>query len=398
MHNETPISSKLKQFFICLLIIGVTLISFPTNDMTYMLVRFVQVLDLLIFALLILPNIKQAISFDKLNLFVTLWWIVYLINTLLHPTDVGVTPIFTWLNVAIFLLIGKKYWAEDMRSSLKILSIIFSLLIYINAILLILFPEGLWIDPEWVGRGNPTRYLFGNQNQTGLVCLLAITTQCMYTFAYGKGHFNLVLLLIISLSSVLFLGSMTSAIGMFLITTYIVFNRLFKNPKVLLIIFTILYVCIFLLLIWYGNDIEQVKWATTFIEGTLSKDTTFSKRTVIWANAVELIRESPVLGYGIQSIEWNDDYLEGSGAHNLWVMLLLNGGMVACFAFIFITIFAIREALSVRSRITTVSVMALCVLFVMSFFEAYNIIYIFLFLQIVYYSSSIPLQIEKEAL
>ena len=334
MHNETPISSKLKQFFICLLIIGVTLISFPTNDMTYMLVRFVQVLDLLIFALLILPNIKQAISFDKLNLFVTLWWIVYLINTFLHPTDVGVTPIFTWLNVAIFLLIGKKYWAEDMRSSLKILSIIFSLLIYINAILLILFPEGLWIDPEWVGRGNPTRYLFGNQNQTGLVCLLAITTQCMYTFAYGKGHFNLVLLLIISLSSVLFLGSMTSAIGMFLITTYIVFNRLFKNPKVLLIIFTILYVCIFLLLIWYGNDIEQVKWATTFIEGTLSKDTTFSKRTVIWANAVELIRESPVLGYGIQSIEWNDDYLEGSGAHNLWVMLLLNGGMVACFSFI----------------------------------------------------------------
>lgn len=398
MHNETPISSKLKQFFICLLIIGVTLISFPTNDMTYMLVRFVQVLDLLIFALLILPNIKQAISFDKLNLFVTLWWIVYLINTFLHPTDVGVTPIFTWLNVAIFLLIGKKYWAEDMRSSLKILSIIFSLLIYINAILLILFPEGLWIDPEWVGRGNPTRYLFGNQNQTGLVCLLAITTQCMYTFAYGKGHFNLVLLLIISLSSVLFLGSMTSAIGMFLITTYIVFNRLFKNPKVLLIIFTILYVCIFLLLIWYGNDIEQVKWATTFIEGTLSKDTTFSKRTVIWANAVELIRESPVLGYGIQSIEWNDDYLEGSGAHNLWVMLLLNGGMVACFAFIFITIFAIREALSVRSRITTVSVMALCVLFVMSFFEAYNIIYIFLFLQLVYYSSSIPLQIEKEAI
>ena len=398
MHNETPISSKLKQFFICLLIIGVTLISFPTNDMTYMLVRFVQVLDLLIFALLILPNIKQAISFDKLNLFVTLWWIVYLINTFLHPTDVGVTPIFTWLNVAIFLLIGKKYWAEDMRSSLKILSIIFSLLIYINAILLILFPEGLWIDPEWVGRGNPTRYLFGNQNQTGLVCLLAITTQCMYTFAYGKGHFNLVLLLIISLSSVLFLGSMTSAIGMFLITTYIVFNRLFKNPKVLLIIFTILYVCIFLLLIWYGNDIEQVKWATTFIEGTLSKDTTFSKRTVIWANAVELIRESPVLGYGIQSIEWNDDYLEGSGAHNLWVMLLLNGGMVACFAFIFITIFAIREALSVHSRITTVSVMALCVLFVMSFFEAYNIIYIFLFLQLVYYSSSIPLQIEKEAI
>ena len=395
MHNETPISSKLKQFFICLLIIGVTLISFPTNDMTYMLVRFVQVLDLLIFALLILPNIKQAISFDKLNLFVTLWWIVYLINTFLHPTDVGVTPIFTWLNVAIFLLIGKKYWAEDMRSSLKILSIIFSLLIYINAILLILFPEGLWIDPEWVGRGNPTRYLFGNQNQTGFVCFMTIAMQCIYTVAYNEGRSNLILLIIISLTTVLFLGSMTSAVGIFLMAAYIVCHRFFQKPKIWLIVFAALYTLMFIFIIWYGNDIEQIKWATIFIEDTLSKDTTFSNRTIIWANAVDLIKESPLTGYGIQNTEWNDEHLEGSGAHNLIVMLLLNGGLVFCLSFVYIVVYAIREALTVHSKVTTAAIISLCVLFVMAFFEAYSIIYFFLYLQIVYYSSSIHKQIEE---
>ena len=384
------ISYNIGQFLICFIIIGVTIISFPTNGFSYAIVRCIQALELLVFAALLIPNIKHVMKFDKYSILVNVWWIIYLINTFTHPTEVGVTPLFTWLNVALFLLIGKVYWKENMRGSLKCLVVIFSILIYINAILLIIFPEGIWIDTTWVGRGNPARYLFGNQNQTGLVCIFAITTQCLYTFAYGKGKFNLFLLLVVSLTSVIFLGSMTSAIGIVLITMYILLHRIFKHPKVWLTVFAILYVAAFMLIIWYGNDIEQVKWATTFIEGTLNKDTTFSKRTVIWEHAVELIKNHPVTGYGIQIVEWNDENLEGSGTHNLWVMFLLSGGMLSCFFFIFIVIYAIRNALSIKHRVTTTAVIALCILLIMSFFEAYNIIYIFLFLQLVYYSACIP--------
>ena len=389
------ITSKIGQLAICALIIGVTLIAFPSNGMTVMLVRGVQALELLILGVLILPNIKHAIQFDKFNLLVTAWWLLYLVNVFLHPSEVGITPVFTWLNIMIFTLLGTKYWSQDMRSSLKGLTGIFSVLVYINAILLVLYPEGLWIDPDWEGRGSPVRYLFGNQNQTGFVCFLAIATQCLYSFAYKRGYFNLVLLTLCSLASVLFLKSMTSAIGIFLITGYMICHRLFKQPKAWLIVFFTLYILMFIFIVWYGNDIEQIKWATSFVENTLSKDTTFSKRTVIWANAVDLIKESPLLGYGVQTPEWNDDHLEGSGAHNLWVMLLLNGGFVCCLSFLFIVLYAIREALTKQSKVTSAAVMSLCILFVMAFFEAYNIIYFFLYLQIVYYSSSIPKQLEE---
>lgn len=394
MQNKLSIGEKIGQFAIYLMIIGVTLIAFPSNGMTVMLVRAVQALELLVLIVLVLPKIQQVIKFDKFNLLVIGWWIFYVVNTFLHPSDVGITPVFTLMNVMIFLLLGTKYWTQDMRTSLKGLIIIFSALVYINGVLLILYPDGLWVDPEWVGRGNPTRYLFGNQNQTGFVCFLAIATQCIYSFAYRKGYFNLILLIGVSLASVLFLGSMTSSIGIFLITGYIIFNRLFQKPTGWLIAFAIIYTLTFLLIVWYGNDIEQVKWATSFVENTLSKDTTFSKRTVIWANAVDLIEKSPLLGYGIQSADWNDNYLEGSGAHNLLVMLLMNGGLVICLSFVGLVVYAVREALIEKSKATSTAVMALCVLFVMAFFEAYNIIYIFLYLQIVYYSSSIPQQIE----
>lgn len=395
MQNELSIGAKIGQFFIYLLIIGVTLIAFPSNDLTVMLVRCVQALELVILGILILPKIQQVIKFDKFNLLVIGWWIFYVVNTFLHPSDVGITPVFTLMNVMIFLLLGTKYWTQDMRSSLKGLIYIFSALVYINAVLLILYPEGLWEDPNWVDRGNPTRYLFGNQNQTGFVCFLAIATQCIYTFAYKKGYFNLILLTIISLASVLFLGSMTSAIGIFLMMAYMLCNRLFKYPKGWLIAFAVIYTLLFTFIVWYGNDIEQIKWATAFVEDTLSKDTTFSKRTVIWANAVDWIKESPLIGYGIQNAEWNDDHLEGSGAHNLLVMLLLNGGFVFCLSFLYIVIYAVREALTVHSKATTAAVMSLCVLLVMAFFETYSIIYFFLYLQIIYYSASIPKQIEE---
>lgn len=395
MQNELSIGAKIGQFFIYLLIIGVTLIAFPSNDLTVMLVRCVQALELVILGILILPKIQQVIKFDKFNLMVIGWWIFYVVNTFLHPSDVGITPVFTLMNVMIFLLLGAKYWTQDMRSSLKGLIYIFSALVYINAVLLILYPEGLWEDPNWVDRGNPTRYLFGNQNQTGFVCFLAIATQCIYTFAYKKGYFNLILLTIISLVSVVFLGSMTSAIGIFLMMAYMLCNRLFKYPKGWLIAFAVIYTLTFTFIVWYGNDIEQIKWATAFVEDTLSKDTTFSKRTVIWANAVDWIKESPLVGYGIQNAEWNDDHLEGSGAHNLLVMLLLNGGFVFCLSFLYIVIYAVREALTVHSKATTAAVMSLCVLLVMAFFETYSIIYFFLYLQIIYYSASIPKQIEE---
>ena len=397
MQNELSIGSKIGQFAIYLLVIGVTLIAFPSNGMTVMLVRAVQAIELLILGILVLPKIQQVMKFDKFNLLVVGWWLLYVVNTFLHPSEVGITPVFTMMNVMIFLLLGTTHWEQDMRSSLKGLILIFSALVYINGILLILYPDGLWVDPEWVGRGNPTRYLFGNQNQTGFVCFLAIATQCIYSFAYRKGYFNLILLIGVSLASVLFLGSMTSSIGIFLITGYIIFNRLFQKPKGWLIAFAIIYTLTFLLIVWYGNDIEHVKWATAFVENTLSKDTTFSKRTVIWANAVDLIEKSPLLGYGIQNMEWNDNHLEGSGTHNLWVMLLLNGGWTFCISFIFILVYAIHEALTQKNRTTTSAVMSLCVLLVMSFFESYNIIFIFVFIQIVYYSSSFIEQLDIDS-
>lgn len=296
-------SSPLWQFLIYFVMLCFTFISTPKTGMTHLISRAIQLIEVIFFATLIIKNYKQGLRVYGFNSGVNLWWLFYTILAYLFSSSVGLTPCFQWMNVMIFLLLGTCYWQHNYIESLKYIATVFSFLIYLNTILLLLFPDGLWIDTEWVGRGNPTRYLFGNYNQIGFVSLLGITTQAMYTFYSGKGRLNLYIILLLSIGSVVFVGSMTSFIGLSIFAAYILLHKHIRHPRIYVWIFTIVYLLFFFFIVWYGNSIEEIKWAAQFIEQQLSKDTTFTFRTLIWENAVYMIQKSPWIGHGIQSVE-----------------------------------------------------------------------------------------------
>lgn len=384
---KTPLPSW--QMLIYLIMIGFTFISMPKNEMTFLVSRAIQAIELLFFAALIIQFAKQSHKPCSFNIWTNIWWLIYTLFTYFFATGMGLTPMFKWMNVMIFLLLGSCYWRDNFQDSLRHIAKAFSILIYLNAILLILYPRGLWIDTEWVGRGDPTRYLFGNYNQIGFVCLLGITAHAMYTLATKEKMKNLIFLIIVSLWSVLTVGSMTSAVGLSILAMYVVLHKHIKRPQLWLSIFLIFYIIFFITFIWLGNSIQEIHLITSFVEGTLSKDSSFSGRTDIWNNAVELIQQSPWIGYGVQNVEWNDQHLEGSGAHNMLLTLLLQGGLFLTSIFIFIVLLSVTRAYKTRHKATTLGIVSLCILFLMSLFEAYYIQQVFLLLQFVFYSSLI---------
>ena len=378
------------HMLIYLIMIGFTFISIPKNEMTYLVSRAIQAIEFLLFTVLVVQFIKKPQRLCSFNTWTNIWWFIYTIFTYFFATGMGLTPMFKWMNVMIFLLLGTCYWRDNFLESLKHIAKAFSILIYLNVILLILFPRGLWIDVEWIGRGDPTRYLFGNYNQIGFVCLLGITAQAMYTLATKEGKKNLFFLIIVSLWSVIKVGSMTSAVGLSILAMYICFNKYIKRPLLWLIIFLILYIAFFITFIWLGNSIQEIHLVTSFIEGALSKDSSFSGRTSIWCNAVYEIQQSPWIGHGVQNVEWNDQHLEGSGAHNMLLTLLLQGGLLITSIFLTIVLFSATKAYKAYHKASILSIVSLCVLFLMSLFEAYYIQQVFLLLQFVFYSSYIP--------
>lgn len=382
--------SSLWQPLIYLILIGFTFIAMPQTGSAYLLARCVQVIEVIICITLLIQRFRQSFEINSFNWRTNLWWLFY---TFLAYTSasMSLTPIFKWVNILLILLLGVCYWQHDPTSSYKYISIIFSLLIYLNAILLFIYPDGLWVDYEWAGTGDTRRYLFGNYNQMGFVCLLGITAQAMYTLSTKRGRFNLFLLILVALWTVHTVGSMTSTVGLSLLAIYILIHRIIKHPKIYLVIFLGIYITFFFVIIWAGNSIEEVDLMTRFVEDALSKDTTFTKRTDIWSNAVYKIQQSPWLGFGVQNIEWNLTYLDASGPHNLWLMLLLQGGLILCGAFIYVVSFVIKTALRATTPVGNVAVVAICIYFIMSLFEAYNIQQTFLLLQLAYYSPYLQL-------
>ena len=388
--------SSLWQPLIYLILIGFTFIAMPQTGSSYLLARCVQTIEVIICIALLIQRFRQSFEINSFNWRTNLWWLFY--TCLAFTTaGMGLTPIFKWLNIILMLLLGACYWQDDPVNNYRYISIVFSLLIYLNAILLIIYPDGLWVDYEWIGTGDSRRFLFGNYNQMGFVCLLGITAQAMYTFATKRGRFNLFLLILVSLGTVMFVGSMTSTVGLTILGTYILLHNLIKRPQIYVTTFVIVYIAFFVTIIWLGNSIEEIGAMTRFVENVLSKDTTFTSRTEIWSNAVYKIQQSPWIGFGIQKVEWNMMHLDGSGPHNLCLMLLLQGGVILCGAFIYNVIFVLKKAFQNPTKSSILGVVSICVFFTMSLFEAYNLVQTFLLLQLVYYSPLLkPTPIETE--
>lgn len=367
--------------------ISFTVIAYKKTDAAYLYARTIQAVLVLLLGYLLLSSLRQGkLKVSMYERIVHLWWIILLAITLYNQSEVWLTTIFNWMNVTIFLLIGRKYWCEDAQHSLKILASVFSCLVYLNVVLLILYPDGLWTDTSWVGTGDSTRYLFGNYNAMGVVCLCALIIQSAYTFLSHKGYGNLFGLVICSLFIVIFVGSATSTIGISLITLYIIFHKQIKHPFVFIIAFWGIYIAFIVLIVFMGNTIEDYPLALYFVENILEKNATFTTRTDIWLDTIDLISKHPWIGYGYRSVEWNAQQIGASGPHNLWLEIMLYGGIIAVSGFLVLILQSMISIYRSNTTAATVVGVGLCVLMLMSLFETYSMILIFLVLQIAYYT------------
>ena len=101
---------------------------------------------------------------------------------------------------------------------------------------------------------------------------------------------------------------------------------------------------------------------------------------------------SPIIGYGARDVAWMVYQIGGSGPHNIWLMILLEGGVVSLSILVGLFVKLLRKAEQCRNFIGSHTAVCLAVLLLMSLFETYYIICIFFIMVIAYYA----LHLEKE--
>lgn len=380
---------SLFEFVLYAVMICFVVIPMPQTDFFYIIERGVQAIEVLFFVYLSITNLrqKQFFSNNRFHVVVHFYWISYVILAVLFSQTFSLRPFFNYLQICIFLLIAKLYWRKNFVVSMHLLAIILSFLVYLNTVFYILFPDGLWVDTSLDTNADLRRYLFGNYNATGGVVLLALLTQGIYTLTTSRGKLNMYMLFLVGIATILHMGSMTSTVGLSILAFYFIFRRIVKHPYLWVMLFFVVYIAFFILVIWRGNSIEQIPIATYFIEEILGKNTTFTTRTDIWYNCVRLIIDSPWIGYGPQDVEWMNQHIGEIAPHNLWLNILLQGGILLCIPFLCLVTFAFRTSLNQHTSASQFATVVLAVLMLLSLFEAQNsakLILVFIFLLIVY--------------
>ena len=384
--NTTTNSFSWGLFGLYALLVCPFIIAYPKTDIAYYITRCLQMVCVLVWVALQVKNGLRVSLENKFFIYsIHAWWIFLIVNTFLQVPIRQFTQIYYWITIWNIILIAKLYWKEDFTRHLYHIGVLFSFLVYLNTILFILFPHGLWIDTEWIGTGDKTRYLFGNYNQTGIVGLISLLVWGIYTLKTGLGKRNMHWLMLCTIGVVTAMGSMTSTVGILIICAYLLFYRRIKKPFRWLGIFFVLYILFFVVIVWQGQTIANWPILADFIVNVLHKNITFSSRIFLWRNAVKIILDSPIIGYGARDVAWMVHEIGGSGPHNIWLMVLLEGGLVSLTILIGLFVKLFKTTKQCNNFIGALTAVCLAVLLLMSLFETYNIICFFFITIIAYY-------------
>lgn len=287
------------------------------------------------------------------------------------------------MDISILLGVFDIYFRRIGKDLLRILSAIFSLFVYLNFVLLLIFPNGLWISDSGMGQ-----YMIGgNYNQMAMPLLAAVVTNYMYCCMRGKWGWNSLIVTVVIISTALICGSMTTSVGLILLALFVPLSK-FRVSRVGLIIFFIA-VCVWhLFVVVMQTDITS-KYLVYFIEEVLDKDLTFTYRTEVWSDAMELIASSPVIGYGSQGPDFYEEHLGFLTPHNMNFLVLIDGGAVLYTVVILMALVAVHNANENKCRGVNILQFASATCFLMQAFESYSYTLIFYLLILMYYSDVI---------
>lgn len=272
-------------------------------------------------------------------------------------------------------------WANYMlkrykESTLKILSYYFTIVAFINFVMQVLMPQGL-------GSGTQIINVLGEDNKMAIVLLPSFAICLAYFSKYGKkkhSALKITLLAAVYLSSLVYVWAVTGMVVLvlvlliwFLMERNKEWRRILNLRNGLILVVLLAYVIIF------NNDIFSKGIIGDFIVNVLGKTVTFSGRITLWQQAIELIKESPLLGYGISSVSERallfhtaNGILNGFSAHNGYLLILLRGGIVGLAIYILALLKLIKPVRQVWKKSSEARILSLALLgfLIVCIFEA----------------------------
>lgn len=274
--------------------------------------------------------------FSAIQISATLFFWSLVVSTALSQGDVFQafrTIVFNWI-ACIYL---DTSFRKDSAMTIDLLRKICVVYIAINAILLIVFPEGfgryvpgysMTVDSRlnFLGRDNSFVYFF----------IFALIIELIYSRKKQQTYIVMAVIVI----TMLYVWSGTGLIGCLIIVGFSLWIQGERIEK----LFNIWTISTAYLIIYLGVVIFRVQeMFSVLIVDVLHKDITFTGRTYLWDMAMAYIREKPFWGYGITEKFLTMNSGISYSPHNLILQILLAGGLLSFGLFLIFYCVSVRK-------------------------------------------------------
>jgi exopolysaccharide production protein ExoQ len=342
------------------------------NENVYRITVICRVISFIIVCgLYIFRKNRKLPSISKFTILPFLYMGILLLSTVINNGDIAKYLGYFITCIGLLLLI-ELYSKVGPDSLMAALVYIFRFMVYINFILLILYPNGVYTVSD-IYSSAVTRYNFlGLDNQTGPYFILLMSLSLCRQFSKGNRIDLLCKMdILVCTISTIYLWSATAIVGFFvfylfylLALKYNIVN-LRASYKVIGVIFVIV-------VLFQGTTLLK-----PIFEGLLNKDVTLTGRTYIWKEAISMIFKNPLLGYGIQespNLVYFFVYQDYRTAHNEYLQILINGG-IGCIVLLLAQLSKVKQVINKpknRNRSSMILSAGIVALLVMMLTESYG--------------------------
>ena len=264
------------------------------------------------------------------------------------------TQAFVQMIRCLMMAIGFELMVriKGIEDSISIMLSLFEILLYVNFIFMILYPNGMFLFrninnveswqlvPRNYQHSSSTERMAWLLDHQGLLTIYVSPGCCLsmlWSQINKKSMFNLRVFLMFVISSIevyVYSRSGNCIITFSLFLIGIIWGNLWlyfkgKLPSVKMI-FT---VGVFLFIgVVYFNIQERVSWLFTNV---LQRDLSFTGRVVMWQNGILAIIKKPIFGWGYvdSSTGWNL-FVRAGHTHNQFLHIAFQGGLVSLILFL----------------------------------------------------------------
>lgn len=325
---------------------------------------------------------------DKYVFSLILWMLCYFVATLTGEKT-SLVKLLGYVMTCFctcFIMLYNIQIRNEPRKTVYALLLTFRIQVYINFILMLIFPNGIY-SSESIYRTEAFRYNFiGLDNQICPYVLVLLALSMFYgkQYSYSKrceGYLDIIICLV----SFVLLNSATGYIGLasyFAVLFCLKYGKRMFNLKRLVLVVAILTITILFLrnLTIFGD-----------LFALFGKDITLSGRTNIWQSAIFTALKKPFLGHGItiENIVYYATMRDYRSAHDEYLQIILNGGILGLLSFCAMLKYVIKAYTDSKLKDNKIPLLAgFIAMLIMMITETYVQMVCFLFLiSVIYYLS-----------